>query len=153
MNTLTSRIQNDFVNALKSKDENAKRALSFLKSKITELEKQGKGQPINDDDIYNVVNKLIKQRKESIDIYTKANRMDLVEKENAELKIISTYQPTQLEFNEIVNIIKIYHNNLKDSPLKGPALIGNVMGMFNKSYKGRADLNIVKQIIEDIFNG
>jgi hypothetical protein len=150
MNTIITQIQNDFVKALKEKNESAKRALSFLKSKLTEVEKTKKGVNLEDNDVYDVVSKLIKQRKESIEIYTKVNRLDLVEKELQELKIISNYQPVQFSFKEILDILIVYYSNLKKSNLKGSALVGNMVGLFNKSYKGRAELNLVKSIAEDI---
>lgn len=153
MNAIATQIQNDFVTALKEKNEDAKRALSFLKSKLTEVEKTKKGVVLEDNDVYDVISKLIKQRKESIEIYTKASRLDLVEKELQELKIISNYQPTQLSFKEIFDILIIFYSNLKKNNLKGPALVGNMIGLFNKSYKGRAELSLVKSIAEGIVTG
>lgn len=150
MNSITPQIHDDFVQALRNKDEDAKRTLSFLKSKINDLEKSRIGQPISNEDIYDIVSKLMKQRKESIDLYTKANRMDLVNKEYKEYQILSVYQPKQLSFNEISNIVKVYYNALKDETLNKQALSGKIIGLFNKSYRNQADINILKKIVNDI---
>ncbi len=148
--TLKEQISSDFITAFKNKDNVSKSALSFLKAKITDAEKNpnNKNSELGDDDVLKVVLSSIKQRKDSIEQFKKANRLDLVEKEEFELNVISKYLPKQFssielkeKVTELMTTIVLDVNNRNKN-------IGMLMGMMNKTYKGMFDVNDLKLILE-----
>lgn len=147
---LKDRIQNDFIVAMKAKDENAKIALSGLKAKITEAEKANGNVELSEDDLIKVINKAIKQREESEQIYQQAGRQDMAQKEADEVKVLRTYMPAQMTLEEIEPIVFDIIENLKSVTANRNALIGKAMGEFNKNYQGKADLKVVSSVIHKI---
>lgn len=147
---LKDRIQNDFIVAMKAKDENAKIALSGLKAKITEAEKANGNVELSEDDLIKVINKAIKQREESEQIYQQAGRQDMAQKEADEVKVLRTYMPSQMTLEEIEPIVFDIIENLKSVTTNRNALIGKAMGEFNKNYQGKADLKVVSSVIHKI---
>lgn len=148
--TLKEQISSDFITAFKNKDNVSKSALSFLKAKITDAEKNpnNKNSELGDDDVLKVVLSSIKQRKDSIEQFKKANRLDLVEKEEFELNVISKYLPKQFssielkeKVTELMTTIVLDVNNRNKN-------IGMLMGIMNKTYKGMFDVNDLKLILE-----
>ena len=99
--TIKELIQSDFISALKNKDEIAKTALSGIKSKITEAEKANGNKELSDDDVIKVINKAIKQREESMKIYSEAGRIELATKEADEVIVLKKYMPVQMTEEEI----------------------------------------------------
>ncbi len=146
---LKEQILADYVSAMKAKDERKKSALGMLKSKITEGEKANKNQELSDSDIMKVILSSVKQRKQSIEEFGKGGRNDLVEKETAELAAIEVYLPKQMDRGEIEEAVKLIIAELPktDNKMK---LVGMTMGAFNKKYQGRADSNLVKEVIEQV---
>lgn len=147
---LKDKIQNDFIVAMKAKDENAKIALSGLKAKITEAEKANGNVELSEDDLIKVINKAIKQREESEQIYQQAGRQDMAQKEADEVKVLRTYMPSQMTLEEIEPIVFDIIENLKSVTTNRNALIGKAMGEFNKNYQGKADLKVVSSVIHKI---
>ena len=147
---LKDRIQNDFIVAMKAKDENAKIALSGLKAKITEAEKSNGNVELSEDDLIKVINKAIKQREESEQIYQQAGRQDMAQKEADEVKVLRTYMPAQMTLEEIEPIVFDIIENLKSVTTNRNTLIGKAMGEFNKNYQGKADLKVVSSVIHKI---
>lgn len=151
METLKQKIQADFITAMKTKDEKTKTALSSLKAKITEAEK-GKGNvELSDDEVIKVITSGIKQRKQSVDEFTRGNRQDLVDKEQGEIDVLERYMPKQLTEQEIeVAVLEILSGF--DAGTNKQRLVGQTIGTFNKKYTGRADNSLVKQIVERLTN-
>lgn len=147
--TIKEKIQEAFVNAMKSKNNVAKIALSGLKSKITEAEKVDGNVKITETDIVKIIVKSIKQREESSKLYKEANRIDLYEKEENEILVLKEFLPKQMTIDEIENslrdILKTLDNDLKPEVLKGKAI-----GQFNKLYNGMANIDDVKVTINNI---
>ena len=129
---LKDRIQNDFIVAMKAKDENAKIALSGLKAKITEAEKANGNVELSEDDLIKVINKAIKQREESEQIYQQAGRQDMAQKEADEVKVLRTYMPAQMTLEEIEPIVFDIIENLKSVTTNRNALIGKAMGELSR---------------------
>jgi uncharacterized protein YqeY len=137
--TLKEKIQNDFIIALKAKDENAKAALSSIKSKITEAEKANGNKELDDKEVLKVVTKAIKQREESLKIFTDAGRDELARKEADEASILRNYLPAQMSEEELyAEACKIVEELRATSP-SSAALIGKSTGMFNKRFQGMAE--------------
>jgi uncharacterized protein YqeY len=157
METLKQKIQADFVTAMKNKDNIAKSALSGIKSKITEAEKLKGNIDLTDDDVIKVITTGIKQRKQSVDEFTKGNRTDLVEKEQGEISVLERYLSKQMSEEQIEQEIRImvkfssdYIGESAQQPINKQKLIGQTMGAFNKKYPGRADNALTKKIIEKL---
>jgi uncharacterized protein YqeY len=146
---LKEKIQSDFVSAMKEKNVISKTALSGLKSKITEAEKSNGNQPLNDNEIIKVITSCIKQRKQSVEEFTKGNRLDLAENELNEIKVLEVYLPKQMTEEEIETEVKIIMDTISDKS-NVQRLVGQTIGQFNKKFTGTADISIVKNIIEKI---
>lgn len=103
---------------------------------------------LTDEDAIAVITRLSKQRKDSIEQFTKGNRDDLVKKEQAELAILNTYLPKLMEKNEIEKIARAKKDELKiiDASQKGM-----LMSVLMKDLKGKADGTIVKDIVDSLF--
>lgn len=147
--SLKATIYADFMTAFKAKDEKAKSALSMLKAKITEAEKANKNQELNDADVLKVILSSVKQRKQSIDEFTKGGRPDLVEKESAELTVLEAYLPKQMSRDEIAAELRtILAGFGAGDPLNKK--VGQSMGLFNKKFPGMADPKVVKEVIDSL---
>jgi uncharacterized protein len=149
---IKDRIQADFINAMKSRNEIAKLALSTVKAKITEAEKAiGSGNELSESDIIKVINKAIKQREESAEIYKKAGRDQLAERELSEIDVLIEYMPVQMTEEEIeASILQIIKGINHDGNIN--KLIGQTMGAFNKNHQGRADNKLVSEVIKRVIN-
>ena len=146
--TLKEKINADYIAAFKAKDTIGKSALSGLKSKILEAEKAGPaGTELSDTDVLKIVIGTIKQRKQSVEEFTKANRMDLVEQELLELTPIEAYLPKQMDDKEIAEAVKVIISELGDTNISVQALTGKAIGAFNKKFPGMANPIKVKEII------
>ena len=148
--TIKERIQNDFITAMKAKDEIAKTALSGIKSKITEAEKSNGNSELSDEDVIKVINNGVKQREESALIYSEAGRPELAARELNELAILMDYMPTQMTEDEIEVVVREIITGLGTTMPNRNVLVGRTMGEFNKKYNGRADSKLVSTIINKI---
>lgn len=147
--TLKKRIEQDFVQSFKAKEERKKSALSMLKAKIIEGEKANKNQPLSDDEVLKVILASVKQRKQSIEEFQKAGRTDLVEKESGELAAIEVYLPSQMTEDEIkAKALEILSTMNPGDPKTKK--VGMTMGVFNKNFRGMFDTNLLKKLLEEI---
>ena len=119
--------------------------ISLIKQKEIEKRTQDK-KDVTDEEITLILNKMVKQRREAIELYKKGERKDLVEKEDTELKIIQEYLPKQLSEEEIAKICVQTIENLEAKSLKD---VGKVIGTIKSKYKGSVDLSIVGKIVKD----
>lgn len=146
---IVDKIDKSLTEALKNKDQDRTLTLRSIISqkKQKEIEKRTQDKKnITDEDMILILNKMVKQRRESIELYKQGGRQDLVDKETKELKIIQEYLPEQLSEEEITKICEQSINNLKASSLKD---IGKVMGIIKSKYKGSVDLSIAGKILKD----
>jgi uncharacterized protein YqeY len=146
---LKERIQNDFITAMKAKDDVAKMALSGIKAKIIEAEKSNGNSELSDAELIKVINKAIKQREESQKIYEDAGRHEMAIKESDEACVLRSYMPSQMTESEIEDEVKKIMAVI-DAGGNRNKLVGQTMGTFNKNFQGRADTSIVKNIIEKL---
>lgn len=146
---IVDKIDKSLTEALKNKDQDRTLTLRSIISqkKQKEIEKRTQDKKnITDEDMILILNKMVKQRRESIELYKQGGRQDLVDKETKELKIIQEYLPDQLSEEEIKKICEQAINNLKASSLKD---MGKVMGIIKSKYKGTVDLSIAGKILKD----
>ena len=104
---------------------------------------------LSDDDAVAVIKRAVKQRKDSVDQFTKGNRLDLVVNEEAELKILETFLPQSMSKEDIKKIAEAKKAELGITDKAG---IGKFMGLLMKEFKGQADGNDVKEVVESLFN-
>ena len=146
---IVDKINKSLTDALKNKDQDRTLTLRSVISqkKQKEIEKRTQDKKnITDEDMILILNKMVKQRRESIELYKQGGRQDLVDKETKELIIIQEYLPEQLSEEEIKKICEQAINNLKASSLKD---MGKVMGIIKSKYKGSVDLSIAGKILKD----
>ena len=138
--SLKDKINTDYKNALKSKAKTQISTYRLVLSGIKDLDISNRSGPnkkdTDDEDIKKLLNKMIKQRSESIDIYKKNNRKDLLEIEEQELEILSGYLPKKLSEEETRKICEEIVSKLGASSLKD---MGKVMGELKKQYSDNLD--------------
>ncbi len=144
---LKEQINNDLKAAMKAKDKIRLETIRSIRALILEFEKSGKDKELTQTDEINLLSSAAKKRKESIEQFRNANRLDLAEKEEKELKIIQSYLPAQLSEDELFEKIKELAEQLdaktkQDFPKLMPAAI--------KAFKGQADGGTIKKIVEKI---
>ena len=150
--SLKVTIETEYKNALKSKDKTKISTYRLILSSIKDLEISNRSGPnkkeTDDEDIKKLFKKMVKQRAESIDIYKKNNRSDLLEVEQNEYDILSSYLPNQLSDEELKKICEETISNLGASSIKD---MGKVMGELKKQNADQIDFakagNLLKQIL------
>lgn len=103
-------------------------------------------EPADDLKVLQIINKMIKQRMDSIDQFDAGGRSDLAEKERDEVSVLSKYKPKQLTEEEIVSIVEKAINETQANSMQD---IGKVMGILKSSIAGKADMGIVSKIVKD----
>ena len=151
--SLREKIEIEYKSAVKSKDKNKISTYRLILSGIKDLDilnrsSQNKKET-DDSDVIKLLRKMIKQRSESIDVYRKNNRLDLLKIEQEEAKLLSDYLPKQLseEDTKLVCqevISKIGAESIKD--------MGKIMGELKKKYSENLDFSVAGKIIKEIFN-
>lgn len=135
------KLQNDLVNAMKARDDTQKWVVRLLKSTI-ELAEVSKGKALTDDEFLGVVQKEIKTRNESLADAQKAHRQDLVDAALAEIEILKTYLPAQLNPNELLElvrqtIVEVNATSSKDMGAVMKVLLPKLQGMATNSEASR----------------
>lgn len=103
-------------------------------------------EPADDSKVLQIINKMIKQRMDSIDQFDAGGRSDLAEKERDEVSVLSKYKPKQLTEEEIVSIVEKAIDETQANSMQD---IGKVMGILKSSIAGKADMGIVSKIVKD----
>ena len=103
--SLREQLDADLLKAVRSKDELRRSALRLIKASL-QAEEKSQGKALGDDGVIQILSREAKRRRESIDAFQKGNRPDLVEREEAELALISSYLPQQLSAEEITEIAR-----------------------------------------------
>ena len=149
--SLEEKVMADLKTAMLAKDEKALRGLRAIKSAIFNAKTaEGAGGKIKEEDETKLLQKLVKQRKDSLEIFEKQNREDLASKEREEIEVIEKFLPKQLDESELRSIISQIIN---DSGASTPADMGKVMGLANKQLAGKADGKTIAGIVKEILSG
>ncbi|MBL0102666.1 MAG: GatB/YqeY domain-containing protein [Bacteroidetes bacterium] len=147
--SLEEKINTDLKAAMLSKNEAALRGLRAVKSALL-LAKTSGGGSISEEDEVKMLQKLVKQRKESVDIYKQQDREDLAKSEVEEIEVIEKYLPKMMSEDEIRAAVKGF---IEQSGAKGPGDMGKVMGLASKGLAGKADNRLVSQMVKDLLSG
>ncbi len=145
---LKQKLQEELRQSMLARDVLKTSVLRMVLSSINyyEIKKGGAGYEATDEDVLSVIQKEVKQRKDSIEQFKKGGRQDLVDKETKELELLQKYLPQQLSEEEIKSLVKEAINQTKAS---SPADIGKVMGALMPKIKGKADGAIVSKIVKE----
>lgn len=144
--SLKNSITEDLKNAMRAKDKQTLEALRLITAAIKQVEVDERIE-VDDERMLSILDKLAKQRNESILQFQKANRDDLVSKEQFELDIIKKYLPTPLTDEEVNTLIKAA---ISDSNAESMRDMGKVMGLLRPKLQGRADMSKVSSQIKSI---
>ena len=147
--SLKDKIESHYNNSIKEKDTNSINTLRLIKSAIKdkEISLRGKQDTLSDSDILTLLQSLIKQRKDSIEAFEKANRNDLIENELNEIKVIEKFLPKQIDENETNLIIK---DIIKDNNLTSLKDMGVLMKIVKEKYTGKIDMGLVGKIAKSL---
>jgi uncharacterized protein YqeY len=144
--SLISEIQSDLKQAMLDKDDLTRDTLRMFKSEVQKFEIDSK-ETADDTKVLQIINKMIKQRNDSITQFTNGGRSDLAEKEQSEVDILSKYKPQQLDEAEITSKVK---TAITESGAASMQDIGKVMGLLKTSIaSGTADMGVVSNIVKE----
>jgi len=150
---LREKIENQYKNALKSKDKNKISTYRLILSGLKDLDIQNRSGPnkknTDDEDIKKLLKKMIKQRTESIEIYKKNNRQDLLEIEQNEVDIMFEYLPKQLNEEDTKKLCEETVKKINATSVKD---MGKVMGDLKNNNGDNIDFSLAGKIIKEILN-
>ena len=144
--SIQDQLITDMRSAMKSRNEVVKNTVRLIRSAI-QYEEKDSGETANDEAVINVLSRMMRQYKESIEAYGSAGRQDLVEKEQAQLEIILQYLPDQLDRDSLLDMTK---GILDDLGATGMGDRGKVMGTLMPRVRGRADGSLVNSVVVEL---
>ena len=150
---LRDDINNAVKDAMKAKEERKLGTLRMVNSAIKNADIEARGQskpPLSDEDILGLLQKMIKQRQESVELYDKGGRAELAAAEREEIAIISAYLPKQMSDDEVKAAIA---DIIKDTGAAGMKDMGKVIGALRGKYAGRMDFAKVSGVVKGLLAG
>jgi uncharacterized protein YqeY len=148
--SLEQKVMTDLKTAMLAKDEKSLRSLRAIKSAIIIAKTaEGFSGEIKEDEEIKLLQKLVKQRKDSLEIYEKQNREDLAIKEKEEIEVIEKFLPKQMDTEELKGIIS---KIIADSGATSAADMGKVMGAANKALAGKADGKSIAAVVKELLS-
>ncbi|HTE27599.1 GatB/YqeY domain-containing protein [Flavitalea sp.] len=146
--SLEQQIMGELKTAMLAKDEKSVRSLRAIKAAIILAKtSEGAGGEINEDAEIKLLQKLVKQRRDSLEIFQQQNREDLALKEQEEIAVIEKFLPKQLDENELKQIVS---EIIASTGASSPADMGKVMGLATKQLAGKADGKTVSAIVKQL---
>ncbi len=145
--SLEARLTTDLKDAMRAKDKVALRTIRAIKAAIIIIKTDGSGTVLDEAGEIKLLQKLAKQRKESLDIYVKQDREDLAIPEREEIEVIERYLPQQMGADELKAFIAGIVEKTGASSMKD---MGKVMGMANKELAGRADGKAISAVVKEL---
>jgi hypothetical protein len=143
--TLEERINTDLKTAMKAKDKVSLRGIRAIKTAILLQKTDGSGETLDGAGEISMLQKLVKSRQDSLDIFTKQKREDLAVTEREEIEVISRYLPAQLSDEDLATLVEGIITKTGASSMKD---MGKVMGMANKEAAGRADGKSISAMVK-----
>ncbi|QFR49688.1 GatB/YqeY domain-containing protein [Sulfurimonas lithotrophica] len=144
--SLREKINQDLKEAMKAKDVKKRDALRLLTSAFKQVEVDERKE-LSDDDVIKIIQKQVKSRNDSIEQYKKAQRDDLVAKEQEEINVYEIYLPKQLSDDELENSLKDIIAKVGAETMKD---MGKVMGMASKELAGKADGKRINECVKEL---
>jgi uncharacterized protein YqeY len=148
--SLEQKIMGELKTAMLAKDEAGLRSLRAVKAAILLAKtSEGAGGELKEEDEIKLLQKLVKQRKDSLEIFQQQNRADLAKKEEEEIAVIEKFLPQQLSAEELKGIIAAIITEVGAS---SPADMGKVMGVATKQLAGKADGKTISTMVKELLN-
>ena len=149
--SLEQKIMSDLKTAMLAKDEKGLRSLRAIKAAILLAKtSEGFGGELKEDDEVKLLQKLVKQRKDSLEIFQQQNRTDLAQKEQEEIEIIEKFLPKQLSADELKSEVAAI---IIEVGASSPADMGKVMGAATKKLAGKADGKTISALVKELLSG
>jgi uncharacterized protein YqeY len=146
--SLEQKVMTDLKTAMLAKDEKALRSLRAIKAAILLAKtSEGAGGDLKEEDEVKLLQKLIKSRKDSLEIYQKQNRADLAVKEEEEIAIIEKFLPAQMSPDELKSILQ---KIISETGARSPADMGKVMGVATKLLAGKTDGKSISTMVKEL---
>ncbi|MBI4655015.1 MAG: GatB/YqeY domain-containing protein [Nitrospirae bacterium] len=142
--SLSEKLSDDLKKAMKTRDKDTLSVVRMIKAAVKNKEIE-KGAALLDEEIYAVLNSMVRQRKDSIEQFSKAGRDDLVKQETKELSIVQSYLPPQLSEDEVKRII---NNVIAEVGASTPKDIGKVMKSIMPKVKGQIDSKLLSELVK-----
>jgi uncharacterized protein len=147
---LEERIMPELKAAMLAKDEKSIRSLRAIKAAIIVAKTaEGAGGQLKEEDETKLLQKLVKQRRDSLEIFTQENRPDLAKREEEEIEVIEKFLPQQLSSGELRTEIK---KIIEETGATSVAEMGKVMGLANKRLAGRADGKTISVVVKELLS-
>jgi uncharacterized protein YqeY len=147
--SLKEKLAEDLKEAIRQRDEARKTAIRMLTWAIKNAEVE-KGRPLEDHEVLSLVQKEIRRRLESIEQFRKGNRPDLVEKEEAELKVLQAYLPPPMTREEVAEVAR---QVMAEVGARSPRDKGKVMPILIQRLAGRADGRLINEVVSELLAG
>jgi uncharacterized protein YqeY len=147
--SLKEQLAEDLKEAIRQRDEARKTAIRMLTWAIKNAEVE-KGRPLEDHEVLSLVQKEIRRRLESIEQFRKGNRPDLVEKEEAELKVLQAYLPPPMTREEVAEVAR---QVMAEVGARSPRDKGKVMPILIHRLAGRADGRLINEVVSELLAG
>jgi uncharacterized protein YqeY len=145
--TLEEKIMEDLKTAMREKDEAAKRGIRAIKAAILLAKTDGSGQEVTPEREIQILQKLVKQRRESMEIYEREKREDLAHTEREEIAVIEKYLPQPLSAEELEEALR---SIIAETAAAGPKDLGKVMGQASKRLAGKADGKAISEMAKKL---
>lgn len=147
---LEQKVMGELKTAMLAKDEKSLRSLRAIKAAIILAKtSEGAGGELKAEDEIKLLQKLVKQRKDSLDIYQKQNREDLAKKEQEEIEIIEKFLPRQMDSEELKSVLT---SLIRELGVSSPAEMGKVMAAATKQLAGKADGKTISVLVKEILS-
>lgn len=149
--SLEKKIMDELKSAMLARDEKTVRSLRAIKAAIIVAKTaEGSKGEIGEQDEIRLLQKLVKQRKDSLEIFTAQKRDDLAQKEQEEIQVIERFLPKQMSAEELKEVLRSIIN---ETGASSPADMGKVMGVANKQLAGKADGKTISAVVKELLAG
>jgi uncharacterized protein YqeY len=146
--SLEQKIMTELKTAMLAKDEKTLRSLRAVKAAILLAKtSEGGGGELKEEDEIKLLQKLVKQRKDSLEIFTQQNRADLAQKEKEEIDVIEKFLPKQMSPDELKAELKMI---IAEIGASSPADMGKIMGAATKKFAGKADGKTISALVKEL---
>ena len=147
--SLEKRIMGDLKEAMKAKDQASVRSIRAIKAAILLAKTDGSGKELDEAGEIKLVQKLVKQRQDSLDIYEKQGREDLAATEREEIEVLQRYLPKQMSEEELSTFLEALVGEVGASSMKD---MGKVMGLANQRLAGKADGKTIAAKVKELLS-
>jgi len=147
--SLEKKLMPDLKQAMKAKDQAALRGIRAIKAELLKFKTSGTGEDLNEDAEIKILQRLVKQRQDSLTIFEEQGREDLAVVEREEIAIITKYLPAQLSPEELKAQIQAIITKTGASSMKD---MGKVMGMASNAFAGKADGKSISSVVKELLS-